>query len=36
MSDATNEDWVQRFNEMKACEAENRNRIHRQLAKWLA
>jgi LPS sulfotransferase NodH len=36
MSDATNEDWVRRFNEMKACEAENSNRIHRQLAKWLA
>lgn len=36
MADATNEEWVQRYNEMKAREAENSNRIRRQLAKWLA
>jgi LPS sulfotransferase NodH len=36
MADATNEEWVQRYNQMKTRKAEGANRIHRQLAKWLA
>ena len=36
MADAMNEEWVQRYNEMKTREAEGADRIHRQLAKWLA
>jgi LPS sulfotransferase NodH len=36
MADATNEEWVQRYKELKTREAEGANRIHRQLAEWFA
>lgn len=36
MADATNEDWVQRYNEMRTSKAENTSSIHRRLATWLA
>ena len=35
MANDTNEEWVQRYNEMKTGEAQDGNGIHRRLARWL-